>query len=136
MKSSPPPASLVLDPTVSEASGKILVSGIHLEITPALRAAALKKGGRLLRHHCRLLRIRIDLEHINGDIAQFVAKGRLEISGPDIIASVTCDDAYKSLDLLVDRLDRVLRERTRAKADRRNNRPAGTEFRDRLAQTA
>jgi putative sigma-54 modulation protein len=104
-----------------------------MEISEALRATALQKAARLLRHQTEIVRIRVSLEHVNNDRAQFVAKGHIEISGPDLIASVASDDGYKSLDLLIDRLDRMLRERTRTVADRRNNRPEGTEFRDRLA---
>jgi putative sigma-54 modulation protein len=114
---------------------KILVRGIHLTLTPALRTAVFEKCARLLRHEDHLVRIRIDLEHdqTKHDQARFVAKGRIEISGPDLIAALDSDDAYKSLDLLIDRLDRMLRERSRSRADRRNDRPAGAEFRDQLA---
>jgi len=133
MKSSNLEFNLITHTTLPESTEKILVTGIHLEITPALRAAALKKAVRLLRHQTQLVRIRIDIELVNAERARFVAKGHIEIGGPDIVARVASDDAYKSLDLLVDRLDRRLRERTRALADRRNNRPEGTEFRDRLA---
>lgn len=109
--------------------------GIHLTLTPALRTAALEKAARLLRHEENLVRIRIDLEndHTKHEHARFIAKGRIEISGPDLIAAVESDDAYKSLDLLVDKLDRMLRERTRHRVDRRNDRPEGAEFRDQLA---
>ena len=114
---------------------KILVRGIHLTLTPALRTAALEKGARLLRHDDHLVRVRIDLEndHTKHEHARFIAKGRIEISGPDLIAAVESEDAYKSLDLLIDKLDRMLRERSRARADRRNDRPEGGEFRDQLA---
>jgi putative sigma-54 modulation protein len=119
----------------AESADKILVRGIHLEITPALRAAALEKGARLLRHQARLVRVRLDLEfdQTKGDHGQFIAKGRVEIRGPDLIASVATENAGKSLDLLIDKLDRMIRERTRNRADRRNDRPEGTEFRDQLA---
>jgi putative sigma-54 modulation protein len=125
---------LALAPGVYESVEKILVRGIHLEITPALRAAALRKGARLLRHQARLVRVRIEIEYTTDARAQFVAKGHIEIGGPDLVASVASEDAYKSLDLLVNKLDRMLRERSRIRADQRNNRPEGTEFRDRLAQ--
>lgn len=128
--------NLVSNPSArlhAEFSEKILVSGVHLEITPALRAAAVKKAARLLRHQIKLVRVRISLELVNSDRSSFVAKGQIEIAGPDLIASVASDDGYKSIDLLVDRLDRMLRERTRTLANRRNNRPEGTEFRDYLA---
>lgn len=115
----------LINPLSSEPAENILVRGIHLEITPAMRVAALEKGARLFRHHTRIIRVRLDLEHNDtaDDDFRFVAKGHVEISGPDLIASVASADAYKSLDLLIDKLDRMLRERTRARADRRNNRP-------------
>jgi putative sigma-54 modulation protein len=136
MKSSNHKTSSVANPSSLESAERILITGIHLEITQALWAITLKKAARLLRHQADIVRVRISIEHINTDRAQFVAKGHVEISGPDIIASVASDDGYKSLDLLIDRLDRMLRERTRAIADRRNNRPDGTEFRDRFAQAS
>jgi putative sigma-54 modulation protein len=122
-------------PSTDSVAEKILVRGIHLTLTPALRTAALDKAARLLRHEEHLVRIRIDLEndHTKHEHARFIAKGRIEISGPDLIAAVESDDAYKSLDLLVDKLDRMLRERTRHRVDRRNDRPEGAEFRDQLA---
>ncbi|MEO6002068.1 MAG: ribosome-associated translation inhibitor RaiA [Opitutus sp.] len=124
-------------PAPSEPADKIIVRGIHLDITPALRAAALEKAARLFRHDARLVRARLDLEHNHSadNDARFIAKGHIEISGPDLIASVASGDAYKSLDLLIDKLDRMLRERSRARTDGRNNRPEGTEFGDRLAAT-
>jgi putative sigma-54 modulation protein len=130
------PASIRTPNFDAESLEKILVSGVHLEITPALRESILKKAARLLRHQINLVRVRISLEHAKTDRDPFVAKGHIEVGGPDLIARVASEDGYKSIDLLVDRLDRMLRERTRARADRRNNRPAGTEFRDCFAQVS
>ena len=42
----------------------------------------------------------------------FTAKGRIEIAGPDMSAAVTKGDAYTSANLLIDKLDRMLRRRT------------------------
>ncbi|WP_158277452.1 ribosome-associated translation inhibitor RaiA [Opitutus sp. ER46] len=119
---------------VPSSSGDIIVRGVHLEITPALRAAAEKKAARLLVHHQRILRIRLDLEFRPAkDLAErFVATGRIEISGPDLIAHVASDEMYKSIDLLVAKLDRMLIERTRSRVNQRNDRPEGTEFHDKL----
>lgn len=127
------PASNPIPNPYAESPGKVLVSGVHVEITPALRESILKKTGRLLRHQINLIRVRISLEHVKTNRTPFVAKGHIEIAGPDLVASVASDDGYKSIDLLVDRLDRMLRERTRAKADRRNNRHEGTEFHEGFA---
>ena len=91
---------------------KLLLRGIHLSLTDAMRDALNTKAERLLRHEPRLDRIRIDLERDatrSRDI--YVAKGHIEIGGPDLIATVAADDAYKAADLLIDKLDRLLRRR-------------------------
>lgn len=102
---------------------KFIIRGIHLDLTDALRQIAMEKAARLLRHNEYIVRIRIDLEldKTRGTKDQFIAKGRIEISGPDLIASVHSEDAYKSLDLLVDKLDGLLRERHGLRKDKRNH---------------
>ncbi|MEI6051399.1 MAG: ribosome-associated translation inhibitor RaiA [Opitutaceae bacterium] len=98
-------------PTPELLASKVIVRGIHLDITPALYAYAEGVAERLLRHNEHLIRVRLDIEldrtRAIGD--QFIAKGHLEIRGPDLIASVESNDAYKSLDLLADKLDSILR---------------------------
>lgn len=102
---------------------KFIIRGIHLDLTDALRRITMEKAARLLRHNDHILRIRIDLEldKTRGSKDQFLAKGRIEISGPDLIASVHSEDAYKSVDLLVDKLDGLLRERHGLRKDKRNH---------------
>ena len=92
---------------------KLLLRGIHLSLTEAMRAMLAEKAERLLRHEPRIDRIRIDIEHdATRGREVFVAKGHIEINGPDLIASVKSEDAYKATDLLIDKLDRLLRRRT------------------------
>jgi putative sigma-54 modulation protein len=102
---------------------KFIIRGIHLDLTDALRRITMEKAARLLRHNDHILRIRLDLEldQTRGAKDQFIAKGRIEISGPDLIASVQSEDAYKSVDLLVDKLDGLLRERHGRRKDNRNH---------------
>jgi putative sigma-54 modulation protein len=102
---------------------RVIVRGIHLDLTPALRAAATDKAERLLRHEEHIVRIRLDLEadHTHDVNARYIAKGRVEIRGPDLIASVTSEDAYKSLDLLIDKLDELLRRRHQKRVNTRND---------------
>jgi putative sigma-54 modulation protein len=92
------------------------VRGVHLELTDALKAMAEEKATRLLRHQEHIIRVRLDLEHDKTRAAHsaFVAKGHIEIRGPDLVASVASDDLYKSLDTVVDKLDRMLRKRATA----------------------
>ena len=45
-----------------DLAAKLIVRGIHLELTDALRAAIAEKTARLLRHNDHLVRLRVDLE--------------------------------------------------------------------------
>lgn len=108
---------------------RIIVRGVHLELTAALKAIAADKVTRLLRHEEQIIRVRLDLEHdqTRAPDEAFVAKGHLEIRGPDLLASVASDDLYKSLDALVDKLDRMLRKRACAAKTKRHH-PHGVEI--------
>ena len=110
--------------TVPEVdSSRIIITGIHLPLTAALRQAATDKAARLMERDRRVARVRIDLEvdHTREAPEQFIAKARLEVSGPDLIARVTSDNAYKSLDLLADKLDELLRRRRQKRVNTRND---------------
>jgi len=108
---------------------KLILRGIHLNLTDAMRSIIHEKVGRLLRHEPRIDRVRIDvdLDKTKGSQAHFVAKGHIEISGPDLNASVDSDDAYKSVDLLIDKLDGLLRKRHSELKDKRHH-PHSIEF--------
>jgi putative sigma-54 modulation protein len=102
---------------------KLLLSGIHLTLTPALRSAIEQKTEKLLRHDAHIIRLRLDLAHeqTKGSPPRFVAKGHIEIDGPDLIASSASEDAYKSIDLLVNKLDELLRRRHAKRVNTRND---------------
>lgn len=97
--------------------------GVHLTLSEELKSAALEKAERLLRHQEHIIRIRIDLEHDRkrDPSHAFVAKGHIEIRGPDLIASFESEEPRKSLDLLIDKLDRMLRERAGAAKVKRHH---------------
>lgn len=120
---------MIQEPTPEALASKIIVRGIHLDLTEALKNITVQKGAKLLRHNEHIIRLRIDLEldKTRGTNDQFIAKGHIEIGGPDLLASVASDDAYKSLDLLIDKLDRLLRRRHTLRKDKRNH-PHGIEL--------
>lgn len=101
---------------------KIIVRGIHLSLTPALTEAMHQKAERLLRHNSHIIRIRMDLEFndTRTPAERFTAKAQVEIDGPDLVASATSDDGYKSVDLVVDKLDGLLRSRHDKRVHGRN----------------
>ncbi len=106
----------------SVVGSKLLLRGIHVSLTQAMQAAIEEKAERLLRHEPRIVRVRIDVEKDHRGSAQlFIAKGHIEIGGPDLVASVATEDAYKSVNLLIDKLDRLLRKRSTAHQSRRHH---------------
>jgi ribosomal subunit interface protein len=96
----------------SDHRSKLILRGIHLWLTDAMKLAVETKAERLFRHEPRIVRLRIDVERdLRGRTRVFTAKGRIEIAGPDLTAAVTTEDAYTSINLLIDKLDRLLRKR-------------------------
>jgi putative sigma-54 modulation protein len=109
------PTSPLIAPTSFAIGTKLIVRGIHLELTEAMKISINTKAERLFRHEPRILRIRIDVDRDHrGSVRLFTAKGHIEIAGPDLQASVKSEDAYKAVDLLIDKLDRMLRRRVTA----------------------
>jgi putative sigma-54 modulation protein len=94
---------------------ELIVSGIHLELTPSLKTFVQEKTERLFRHEERIVRVRVELECDPKETvgARFKAKGHIAIHGPDMNATVASDECHKAVALLVDKLDRMLRRRSR-----------------------
>lgn len=95
------------------AATKLLIRGIRLELDDTAKAFIESKAERLFRHEPRILRVRIDVEpDVRSRTPRFTAKGRIELAGPDLTASVTTDAAPAAITLLIEKLDRMLRKRT------------------------
>lgn len=74
-----------------------------------------EKAAKLFRHEPQILLVRIDVVREHTRIGRrFMAKGHIEIAGPDLTASTTHDDGYLAINLLIDKLDRMLRKRSTA----------------------
>ncbi len=108
---------------------ELIVSGIHLELTPSLKFFVKEKADRLFRHQERIVRIRVELEcDSKADVdARFKAKGHIALHGPDMNASVESDECHKAVALLVDKLDRMLEKRHQLHKVKRNH-PHPVEF--------
>ena len=110
---------------------ELIVSGIHLDLTPSLKTYVQEKAERLFRHEDRIVRIRVELELDSKEnvSSRFKAKGHIEIHGPDMNATVSSDECHKAVSLLTDKLDLMLRRRSRLKKEKRNH-PHTIEFAD------
>ena len=102
----------------------IIISGVHLELTEALKAKVNEKMSKLFAHEMAIIRIRVELEynaHRNTNENEFIAKGHIEIHGPPMVASVASNDLYQSIDKLTIKLDRMLRRRSRLERVKRKH---------------
>lgn len=104
---------------------ELIVSGIHLELTPSLKNFVQQKVDRLFRHEERILRIRVELEcdPKQSVATRFCAKGHISIHGPDLNASVSTDECHKAVAMLVDKLDRMLQRRAQMYKAKRHRTP-------------
>ncbi len=102
---------------------EVILKGIHLDLTENLKQVVNEKVERLFKHEERIVRIRVDLEHDNTQShnQQFTAKGHIEIHGPDMIVAVQSHDCLKAVDEMVDKLDRMIRRRSRMERVKRNH---------------
>lgn len=123
---------------VSHGSHDLIVSGIHLDLTPSLKTFVQEKADRLFRHEERIIRIRVELEcDPRQEVShRFTAKGHISINGPDLNATVTTDECHKAVAMLTDKLDRMLRRRSRLFKAKRNHPHAAEIAVDLLPKTA
>lgn len=107
----------------SSSNHEVILKGVHLDLTESLKSIAQEKVTRLFRHEDRIVRIRVELEHdkTRHKEKEFIAKGHIEIQGPNMVASVASEDCLKSLDLLIDKLDRMIRRRSRLRLSKRRH---------------
>ncbi len=107
----------------SQNQHELIVSGIHLDLTPSLKTFVREKSERLFRHEERIIRLRVELQcdrnPANG--VQFTAKGHIQIHGPDMNASVQADECHKAVAMLIDKLDRMLQRRHQLHRVKRNH---------------
>jgi putative sigma-54 modulation protein len=108
---------------------ELIISGIHLELTPSLKQFVQEKAERLFRHEERILRMRFELECDAREkyATRFKAKGHVIIDGPALNASVESDECHKAVALLADKLDRMLGRRAKLFKVKRHH-PHAIEF--------
>ncbi len=100
----------------------IIISGHNLDLTNALKTTVVEKISKLFEHEPHIIRIRVELSTENtknNGQKEFMAKGQIEIRGKDLISNASSDDLYKSIDLLENKLDRMLRRRSRLRVMKR-----------------
>ena len=104
-----------------DIASKIIMAGVHIELTAAMQNIIREKFSTLLRHNERIVRINVRLQQDQhrGKNHHYTATGQIEIGGPDIVATVKGDEAYDVLDGLAEKLGEQLRERHERRKDKR-----------------
>lgn len=102
---------------------KIILRDVNVGLDEAAREAVFEKIVRLVQGEQSIVRLCIELtrEIPAEDLplpasTPVTARGQLELAhgGPDLLASVTADDALSSLDFLLDKFRRQLRRQRTA----------------------
>lgn len=106
-----------------DIGAKLILQGVHVELTPAMQNIIRDKFAVLLRHNEWIVRINIRLNKSQnkGGQGHYTATGHIEIGGPDLVAHVEGPDAYECMDGLVEKLDKLLRDRHERRKDKRNH---------------
>ncbi|MFT4901598.1 MAG: putative sigma-54 modulation protein [Lentimonas sp.] len=102
----------------------VIISGLNMDLTDSIKNVVHSKVEKLFEHEDRIIRMRVELEydgHQSTHQKEFIAKGQLEVRGNDHFARADTDDLYKSIDDLVQKLDRMLRRRSRLQKVKRKD---------------
>ncbi|GBL28022.1 MAG: ribosome-associated translation inhibitor RaiA [Opitutales bacterium] len=113
------------------SNAPVVVTGVHMDLTDALKDTVCAKVERLMRHNPRIIRVHVELVYNRSrdHSREFAAQIRLELAGPDIVVREESEDLYKSIDILIDKVDRQLRRRHRLEKEKRNH-PKPTDLGD------
>ena len=97
-------------------NNNMIISGLHLDLSQALKNIVNEKMEKIFKHEENIIRVRVELEHDSRSSShenEYTAKGHLELKGTTITISSSSDNIYKSIDDLIEKLDRGLRRRAR-----------------------
>ena len=83
----------------------LFLTGHHVEISPAIRAYVTEKLERITRHFDHVIDVSVVL---TVEKVQHRAEATVHVSGGDLHAEVVDADMYAAIDLLVDKLDRLV----------------------------
>jgi putative sigma-54 modulation protein len=107
----------------SELETKLILQGVHLELTDALQQTLREKFGRLLTRNDHIVRIeaRVRLDQTLGTEHQYTVVAQIVIGGPDLVASAEGKEVYTLIDEVVEKLDHLLERRHGKRKDHRNH---------------
>src|SRR4051812_34340491 len=102
-----------MTPLADDIGSKLIMQGVHVELTAAMQNIIREKFSVLLSHNEHIVRINVRLHQDQqlGKKHHYTATGQIELRGPDLVATVKGGAAYDVIDGLVEKLDEQLRDR-------------------------
>ena len=94
----------------------LIISGHHLEVTPAIRAYVQNKLDRIVRHFDQVIDMNVILtvDNLTEKEKRQKAEITLRVSGKSIYVESVSEDLYAAIDTLIDKLDRqVIKHKTK-----------------------
>ena len=88
----------------------LIISGLHLDLTDALKNIVSDKMVKIFKHEEKIIRARVELDQDSRSSShknQFTAKGHLELKGTTITISSSSDNLYKAIDDLIEKRQMV-----------------------------
>jgi len=103
------------------------LSGRRLDLTESIREKVNEMAEKLYEHDSGIARVKVELElerHATSHHDEFIAKGHIDDRRDHYNVSAKADDLYKAIADLSEKLDRLIRKRSRRRVtDRRHVAP-------------
>lgn len=81
------------------------ITGLHIEVTDALRNHVTEKLARINRHSDNIISVNITL---STEKVQHKAAAQVHLAGKDLHVEAIENDMYAAIDVLMDKLDRAV----------------------------
>ena len=89
----------------------------NAELSDSDRTSTIERMTRLAQAYPEIVRMYVDVERdADADFFSFIAKGQIEMEGPNVLASVADENAAKCVEFLLENFDRQLRRRSLPRA--------------------
>jgi putative sigma-54 modulation protein len=94
---------------------EVIISGVHVELTDSLKALVADNAQKLFTLDGKIMRIDVKLESDSNKSRknEFVSHGEIKIEGENLNARAASDDIDKSVDMMINKLDRQLTDKVR-----------------------
>lgn len=89
---------------------EIIITGIHLELTEPIKIYVQDKISKVKKYVENISTAKVTLEKANKEGKTFIAKGILHVAQTDIISESEDYDLYAAIDILADKLERLVRK--------------------------